>query len=735
MKICSVCQRCYEDTALSCGENHGSLVAARTGFCEITENYRLDVLLERDAAGETYRATHTALDQPFAVKIIFAKAAGAAENQGANLQSEARAAAAVVHPKVVRVYESGSLDGGDFYVVTEPVGGRTLREHLKNTGTLSEAEAVAVAGQTAEALAAAHAVGVIHRAVNPENIIINTDEKNRSLIKLQNFDFGAVRQQIAVAGISRSHSPIDALRYLSPEQFAREAVNARADVFSLGVVLYEMLCGQLPFDAPDSSAIADKQMNEQPLVHLRYDVRALLTYLLKQSLQMSQAARMPSASNLARQLRQIEQLITPPAEMRRTMPQTSVSKQLVSDPAAVARNTPAPPMNESPVENFQPPEIAARENSEPVRSLPVNQILVPNSTEKSEENAIDGDNSTRESPVFSPEQDDMTLFEARRIFEEREKSPSVEQQETVVASLNSELIRIQEKQVETFPRESPPPIVMIPSNSESLFIKNEGVAEKDAEKDIVETTAPEAVVSPVAGIKMREARQPAPLSDRSPATRRDAPKRFPLLAGAALLALAASVGLGMFLYNQRQESPNYEQAVAEESPLTVSTSESRNQSNEAVKNQAASENPAAEIEPVVNESLENSLTGNEQAELNSSLDEWITATNARDVERQMNYYAPKVNAYYRAQNVSLESVRVEKKRIFERADVVDIQTSKPEITVSRNGQSATMQFRKKYAIKEGQKSRTGEVIQELQWVKSGGNWKIVSERDVKVINR
>jgi ketosteroid isomerase-like protein len=127
--------------------------------------------------------------------------------------------------------------------------------------------------------------------------------------------------------------------------------------------------------------------------------------------------------------------------------------------------------------------------------------------------------------------------------------------------------------------------------------------------------------------------------------------------------------------------------------------------------------------------------GAPQTELNASLDKWINATNARDVEQQMNYYAPKVDSFYRARNASLETVRAEKNRVFERADAISIKASKPEIDLSPDGRSATMRFRKKYLIKEGQRSRNGEVLQELRWVKSGSDWRIVSERDVKVINR
>jgi hypothetical protein len=104
------------------------------------------------------------------------------------------------------------------------------------------------------------------------------------------------------------------------------------------------------------------------------------------------------------------------------------------------------------------------------------------------------------------------------------------------------------------------------------------------------------------------------------------------------------------------------------------------------------------------------------------------------VDQQMNYYAPKVNSYYQARNATQEAVKAEKRRIFENA-AVDIQAGKPEIVLSNDGRSAKMRFNKKYVIKKGQQNRSGEVVQELEWVKSKNGWKIVSERDVKVINR
>lgn len=772
MKICSVCHRNYEDSIEFCAENHGSLVAERSDSREMIGNYRLGVLLERDAAGATYQATHTTSDQSFIVKVVASNAAGAAENQREKIQTDARAAVDIIHPNVARVYETGSLANGDFYVASESFPGQTLCEHLRNVGSLSETEAVTVARQAAEALAMAHAVGVVHRAVSPSNIILATDQEGRLLIKLRNFDFGAVNEQNAVAEISAAHPPLDALRYLSPEQCARQSVDERTDVFSLGVTLYEMLCGRSPFDAPTLMAIVEKQINEQPLAQLRYDVRALLTYLLKQALQTSASARLSSAANFARQLRQIEQLVAPPVRMPRAMPQNAESKKNVSDAAAFSGNAPSRETNELAVENFQPRVIAEQENADVETSMPISSFAAQSLVGKIEDNTIDENNFPSESqPILVKKREvGNEPFAAEPIFVERKQRAHVESENASVALSESEPHRVAEEPLETSPRES-----------ESVFVKKEN--------------AVEAVRAPVTDIRMRQTRRhPAPktaaLHVPSHVSRLFSPRQLPMLVGASLFTLMAVAGLGMFFYSQKEESLDLGRGAAkktpvssvsqsprpmsdvsgnaavttesdapeteeltpitiEESPSTAARRETQNQprretleaggeaaqSNEAVKPRPAREEPAAEFERAGNELVETPTAGVEQTKLNSSLDEWITATNDRDVERQMNYYAPKVNAYYQARNASPDLVRAEKKRIFERANVVDIKTGKPEITLSRDGRSANMRFRKTYAIKEGQKSRTGEVIQELRWVKSGDDWKIVSERDVKVINR
>jgi SnoaL-like protein len=122
----------------------------------------------------------------------------------------------------------------------------------------------------------------------------------------------------------------------------------------------------------------------------------------------------------------------------------------------------------------------------------------------------------------------------------------------------------------------------------------------------------------------------------------------------------------------------------------------------------------------------------DRAALRAALDEWIAATNRRDLARQMTFYPPTVLVFYRERNVSRSAVLEEKRRVFGRAQVVDVHAGPPDITL-HGPESATMRFRKTYDIRGPQVTRAGVVVQELRWVKTPAGWKITSERDAEVI--
>jgi ketosteroid isomerase-like protein len=121
------------------------------------------------------------------------------------------------------------------------------------------------------------------------------------------------------------------------------------------------------------------------------------------------------------------------------------------------------------------------------------------------------------------------------------------------------------------------------------------------------------------------------------------------------------------------------------------------------------------------------------ATLRRALDEWIDATNARDIDRQMSFYPPVMRAFYLQRNASRGAVRAEKERVFQNARTIDVRADAPELIFQESGRAAVMRFRKSYAIEGGGQHRRGEVIQELRWQLTPQGWKIYSERDVRVI--
>ena len=150
------------------------------------------------------------------------------------------------------------------------------------------------------------------------------------------------------------------------------------------------------------------------------------------------------------------------------------------------------------------------------------------------------------------------------------------------------------------------------------------------------------------------------------------------------------------------------------------------------REQTAADTPAARVPPhAVGTAV--AAREREAADLRAALDDWIAATNARDIERQITFYQPTLQAFYLRRNAPLAAVRAEKARVFARASMIDIRAAEPEILFADGGQTAVMRFRKTYVIAGGGQDRRGEVIQELRWQRTPAGWRITSERDVRVL--
>jgi len=199
-------------------------------------------------------------------------------------------------------------------------------------------------------------------------------------------------------------------------------------------------------------------------------------------------------------------------------------------------------------------------------------------------------------------------------------------------------------------------------------------------------------------------------------------------------------GLALTLYQRGGSGVGRTEQAARQEPaaVTVATPAGAEEVSpaEAQAGPAPTQDPvveAREAAPAQGDAGAAVVEAGAQGELRSALGEWLAATNSRDVGRQMSFYAPRVEAFYLSRNASRDAVRAEKSRLFAQAASVNVEAAQPEIRMSSDGRTAVMRFRKRYRITGGDGSRNGEVLQELRWRRTDGGWKIVGERDLRVL--
>ena len=238
----------------------------------IAGRFRIERELGTGGMGTVYLATHLDLERPVAVKIIkpeFATDADVAER----FLREARTMAKLRHPNAAMIFDAGNLPDGRHFIVMEFVEGETLSQALAREGRFSFTQAVNIATQICDVLEEAHRLGIIHRDLKPSNILLG----KRGVCVL---DFGVAKVLASSAESTATHAStgsgqlIGTPRYMSPEQCLGQRVGARSDLYSLGVLLYEMLAGRPPFVDPLQSALLVKQATAPapPLPRLRQDI-------------------------------------------------------------------------------------------------------------------------------------------------------------------------------------------------------------------------------------------------------------------------------------------------------------------------------------------------------------------------------------------------------------------------------------------------------------------------------
>ncbi len=255
-----------------------------------------------------YRAHDKLLGRDVALKVLRRQYA---EDEGyvRSFRREARSAAALSHPNIVPIYDLGRSEDGDYYIAMEYVPGGTLKERIAGRGPLGARAAASVALQIAEALGAAHQRGTIHRDVKPQNVLLTETGD----VKVADFGIARAASATIVADAARTACVLGTANYVSPEQAMGEPVDPRSDLYSLGVVLYEMLTGEVPYEAATPVAVAMKHVSEPPRAPRDVDpeVPEGINAVVAKLLAKKPEDRYGDAADLAEDLRRITDGLPP----------------------------------------------------------------------------------------------------------------------------------------------------------------------------------------------------------------------------------------------------------------------------------------------------------------------------------------------------------------------------------------------------------------------------------------
>jgi serine/threonine-protein kinase len=362
----STCPTCSEERipgALFCG-SCGSRFGPDPPAGEPTDplvgqtlngTYLIQKKIGSGGMGEVYRALHTKLDAPVAVKIVKPALLGHA-SMVHRFQREARAASRLRHPNVVAVTDFGQTGDGTLFMVMEYVGGRSLAQVIADEAPLGERRVVHIGAQILAALVEAHANQVLHRDLKPENVMVEARRGAPDSVKV--LDFGIAK--VLAAGASASTLTQAGLvcgtpGYMSPEQLRGGEVDARTDLFSLGVVLYEMLTHKLPFDAQTPMEMLHRHLSEPvpaPGERRGRPVSPALEVVVLRALSAARDERPPSAEAMREELVHADLTLAEPqtpgtatGAATEILPRRPSSRSVPAPPRSggQARTTPAPP--------------------------------------------------------------------------------------------------------------------------------------------------------------------------------------------------------------------------------------------------------------------------------------------------------------------------------------------------------------------------------------------------------
>src|SRR5713226_689550 len=303
MKVCPVCNREYPNTMTLCSVDAAPLKPVSDPLLgqTLAGKYLVEKLIKRGGMGAVYRGKHVMMDKTVAIKVL-RPALAVDDDVVARFSREAKAASRISHPHAVSVTDFGESENGVVFLVMEYLDGRTLKEIIRSEGPLPLKRVVEIIRQVTGALDAAHGQGVVHRDLKSDNIMLS-QTNGGDWAKVLDFGIAKIQASASVKDhdITAPNLVVGTPQYMSPEQCSQtQALDARSDIYSLGVIIYEMLAGRVPFTGESATMIMMKQVQDTPppILATRPDLPPAVDNVIARALAKHPADRFQTAGEL-----------------------------------------------------------------------------------------------------------------------------------------------------------------------------------------------------------------------------------------------------------------------------------------------------------------------------------------------------------------------------------------------------------------------------------------------------
>ncbi len=308
MKECQLCKNCYTDEITTCPNDGMPTVHTISGEPVLEGKYHLECRLGQGGMGVVYKARHAYLKTAHAIKVILPDLVGNDPQLVTRFRQEALAAAAIRHQNVVGVSDYGVAQGTMPFLVMEFVEGESLHDLLDREKKLSPERAFEVMSAIASGVGAAHHQGIVHRDLKPLNVMICKDKTNMSdAIKILDFGLAKIKSGELLGSFIQAQTTglMGSPYYMAPEQWADEDPDARADIYSLGVMLYQMLAGDVPFKGSSIPAIMKKHLSDDapPMSSFGIEVAPQVELAVRHTLEKEPVKRTASVEDLIEEMR------------------------------------------------------------------------------------------------------------------------------------------------------------------------------------------------------------------------------------------------------------------------------------------------------------------------------------------------------------------------------------------------------------------------------------------------